>query len=174
MKMGGPGYQLARPAEEGGQDIRDGGTVCRDGLWVEETPGPRCERHGLVHLAHGLIHHHAGRGHELHPGVALGCLADDPPKRRVREALFCRPGGLMCLASRVNQLKPLAKLDGQALRVVSAYIQAAALRRSVRGEGRDDYRAAGRNRSGNCGKVLASLRRFEQKMEERAIVPEVM
>ena len=115
-----------------------------------------------------------GRGHELHPGVALGCLAYDSPKRRVRKALFCRPGGLMCLASRVNELKPLAKLDRQALRVVSAYIQAAALRRSVRGEGRDDYRAAGRNRSGNCGKVLASLRRFEQKMEERAIVPEVI
>jgi hypothetical protein len=80
----------------------------------------------------------------------------------------------MCLASRVNELKPRAKLDGQALGVVSAYIQAAALRRSVRGEGRDDYRAAGRNRSGNCGKVLVSLRRFEQKMEERAIVPEVV
>jgi hypothetical protein len=115
-----------------------------------------------------------GSGHALHAGVALSCLAYDSPKRRVRKALFCRPGGLMCLASRVNELKPLAKLDGQALRVVSAYIQTAALRRSVRGEGRDDYRAAGRNRSGNCGKVLVSLRRFEQKMEERAIVPEVV
>jgi len=80
----------------------------------------------------------------------------------------------MRLVSRVFDLPPFSELGRQALRVVSAHIQAAAVFRPIRREGRNDDRPAGRHRTGHGSHVLLTLRGLEQKVEERAIVPDVV
>lgn len=82
------------------------------------------------------------------------------------------PGRDVGLVQFFGQLKS-RKLAGERTRIIAADLQAAAVRRSIRGERGEDQVAADRQRPAGQSSVPFAIARLREEMEDGPVMPDV-